>query len=300
MNTHNDEITNICEQNNLEQPPNNKYLDNIQLYYNHISSFPLLKAKEEYDLVKKISQGDRQARNIMIMSNLRLVAKIARFYLDRGLPFLDLIQEGNLGLMHAITKFDPDKGNRFSTYATYWIKERIECAINTQVRTVRLPIHTIKKRNTYLRHVSELSQEMKVLPTRNDIINKFDYQIDDIIQMEYLTEKIIPLDTASSDIDNSLSDMFIDDESHNPEQQVISDSLNKTIVNYLYQLPPNQREILARRYGLLGYKVYTLDQMSEEIGLTKERVRQAYLDSLSFIRRKLISQNLTLDVLFNN
>lgn len=300
MNDSNNIIDELFEQETPPlQSPTTQAPDEIQLYFNDISSFPLLSAEEEIFLAKKALKGCLESREKMIKSNLRLVVKIARRYLNRGLPLLDLIEEGNIGLFHALKKFDPEKGFRFSTYATPWIKQHIEYAIMNQVRIVRLPVHIIKELNAYLRISRELSQDMKNPPTFDNIAKKMDCSVESVMKMMYLNEKIISLDVTANESNNPLLDILIDEEGLDPEQLTVYDDLKQKMVNLLYQLNFSQREVLARRYGLLGYNISTLDEVSKDIGLTRERVRQIQIEGLTILKKKLDSQNMNYEMLFS-
>lgn len=300
MNESNKIIDDLFEQETPPlQYPTTQTPDEVQLYFNDISAFPLLSAKEEISLTKKCLKGCLESREKMIKSNLRLVVKIARRYLNRGLPLLDLIAEGNRGLFHAIKKFDPDKGYRFSTYATPWIKQHIEYAIMNQARIVRLPVHIIKELNAYLRTIQELSNDMTNPPTFDIIAKKLNCSVESVNKLMYLNEKVISLDVSANETNNPLLDLLIDEEDLGPEQITVSDDLKQKMVNWLYQLNPSQREVIARRYGLLGYNISTLDEVSKDIGLTRERVRQIQIEGLSLLKKKLDSQNINYEMLFS-
>ncbi|MBT0722590.1 RNA polymerase sigma factor RpoS [Tatumella sp. TA1] len=276
-----------------------RVLDATQLYLGEIGFSPLLTAEEEIYFARRALRGDVSSRRRMIESNLRLVVKISRRYNNRGLPLLDLIEEGNLGLIRAVEKFDPEKGFRFSTYATWWIRQTIERAIMNQTRTIRLPIHIVKELNVYLRTARELTQVLDHEPTAEDIAHKLDKPVEDVSRMLRLNERIASVDTPiGGDSDTSLLDMISDDDENSPEYTNQDNDMKQSIVKWLYELNAKQREVLARRFGLLGYEPATLEDVGQEIGLTRERVRQIQVEGLRRLREILEGQGLSLDALF--
>ncbi len=276
-----------------------KSLDATQLYLGEIGASPLLSAEEEVFYARKAQRGCDKSRDKMIESNLRLVVKIARRYNNRGLALLDLIEEGNLGLIRAVEKFDPERGFRFSTYATWWIRQTIERAIMNQTRTIRLPIHVVKELNVYLRASRELSQSLDHEPTAEDIAEKLDKPVEDVSRMLSLNERIASVDTPFiSDSDKSLLDTITDERDMGPAERLQDDDMKNNIGVWLNELGDKQREVLARRFGLLGYEPSTLEEVGAEIGLTRERVRQIQVESLRRLRQILDKQDLSLDALF--
>ncbi|WP_431522647.1 RNA polymerase sigma factor RpoS [Rosenbergiella epipactidis] len=276
-----------------------RVLDATQLYLSEIGFSPLLTAEEEILFARRALRGDVASRRRMIESNLRLVVKISRRYNNRGLPLLDLIEEGNLGLIRAVEKFDPEKGFRFSTYATWWIRQTIERAIMNQTRTIRLPIHIVKELNVYLRTARELTQVLDHEPTAEDIAQKLDKPVEDVSRMLRLNERIASVDTPiGGDSETSLLDMISDDDDNSPEYTNQDNDMKQSIVKWLYELNAKQREVLARRFGLLGYEPATLEDVGQEIGLTRERVRQIQVEGLRRLREILEGQGLSLDALF--
>ena len=258
-----------------------KNLDATQLYLGEIGFSPLLSAEEEVYFARKALKGCEASRKRMIESNLRLVVKIARRYNNRGLALLDLIEEGNLGLIRAVEKFDPERGFRFSTYATWWIRQTIERAIMNQTRTIRLPIHVVKELNVYLRTARELTQKLDHEPTAEEIAESLDRPVEDVSKMLRLNEKITSVDTPiGGDNDKALLDIIADERGYEPESEVQNKDINRHIVDWLGELNPKQREVLARRFGLLGYEPSTLEDVGREIGLTRERVRQIQVEAL--------------------
>jgi len=283
---------------NKQDKPKN--LDATQLYLGEIGFSPLLSAEEEVYFSRRALKGDEASRKRMIVSNLRLVVKIARRYNNRGLALLDLIEEGNLGLIRAVEKFDPERGFRFSTYATWWIRQTIERAIMNQTRTIRLPIHIVKELNVYLRAARELSQKLDHEPTAEEIAESLDKPVQDVTKMLRLNEKITSVDTPiGGENDKVLLDVIADDKGHGPEEDIQDSDIKLNIIKWLEDLSPKQREVLARRFGLLGYEPSTLEDVGVEICLTRERVRQIQVEALRRLRDMLGHKGLDLEALFN-
>lgn len=284
----------------LSQDDQPKNLDATQLYLGEIGFSPLLTAEEEVYFARKALRGCEASRKRMIVSNLRLVVKIARRYNNRGLALLDLIEEGNLGLIRAVEKFDPERGFRFSTYATWWIRQTIERAIMNQTRTIRLPIHVVKELNVYLRAARELSQKLDHEPTAEEIALALDTPVEDVTKMLRLNERITSVDTPiGGDNDKALLDILADDKEFGPEENLQDSDIKMNIVGWLQELNPKQREVLARRFGLMGYEPSTLEDVGSEIGLTRERVRQIQVEALRRLRDMLSHKGLSLDNLFS-
>ncbi|GGQ14103.1 RNA polymerase sigma factor RpoS [Shewanella litoralis] len=278
-----------------------KNLDATQLYLGEIGFSPLLTAEEEVYFSRKALKGCEKSRNRMIESNLRLVVKISRRYNNRGLALLDLIEEGNLGLIRAVEKFDPERGFRFSTYATWWIRQTIERAIMNQTRTIRLPIHVVKELNVYLRTARQLAQKLDHEPTAEEIAEKLDVSTGDVSRMLKLNERITSVDSPlGGDNEKALLDVIADDDSVGPDHQVQTEDLSNSIVGWLNELNTKQREVLARRFGLLGYEPSTLENVGAEIGLTRERVRQIQVEALKRLKDLLGSQGLSVEALFRD
>lgn len=301
-----DEADNVSELDDidayLESSDSAKQLDATQLYLNEIGYSGLLSAEEEVSLSRAALNGDEAARERMIVSNLRLVVKIARRYNNRGLALLDLVEEGNLGLIRAVEKFDPERGFRFSTYATWWIRQTIERALMNQTRTIRLPIHVVKELNLYLRTARRLAQELDHEPTAEDIARASDSKVENVHKMLKLNERISSMDTpigAEGD-QKALLDFVADEQSLLPDARLEDSKLKKNIVEWLHELQPKQREVLARRFGLLGHEPATLEDVGAEIGLTRERVRQIQVEALKRLKEILRIQGLDLDAVFND
>ena len=296
-------LTNDAELENddaiFSQDDQPKNLDATQLYLGEIGFSPLLTAEEEVYFARRSLKGCEASRKRMIVSNLRLVVKIARRYNNRGLALLDLIEEGNLGLIRAVEKFDPERGFRFSTYATWWIRQTIERAIMNQTRTIRLPIHVVKELNVYLRASRELSQKLDHEPTAEEIALALDKPVEDVTKMLRLNERITSVDTPiGGENDKALLDIIADEKEFSPEESLQDSDIKSNIVTWLEELNPKQREVLARRFGLMGYEPSTLEDVGAEIGLTRERVRQIQVEALRRLRDMLGHQGLSLENLF--
>jgi RNA polymerase nonessential primary-like sigma factor len=276
-----------------------KNLDATQLYLNEIGFSPLLSPEEEVYFARRALQGHEDARKRMIESNLRLVVKIARRYVNRGLTLLDLIEEGNLGLIRAVEKFDPERGFRFSTYATWWIRQTIERAIMNQTRTIRLPIHVVKELNVYLRAARELTQKLDHDPSPEEIAMLLDKPLDDVKKMLGLNEQVSSVDSPLGyDSDKSVLETLADNGSADPAEVLQDSDLKGNIDMWLDQLSEKQREVVARRFGLRGFEMSTLEEVGREIGLTRERVRQIQVEALKRLRDILEKQGLGSDSLF--
>lgn len=276
-----------------------KIMDATQLYLGEIGFSPLLTAEEEVYYARRSLRGDEVSRKRMIESNLRLVVKISRRYNNRGLSLLDLVEEGNLGLIRAVEKFDPEKGFRFSTYATWWIRQTIERAIMNQTRTIRLPIHIVKKLNVYLRTARELAHKLTHEPTAEDIAKELDVSAKEVSKILKLNERISSVDIPiGNNSDKELLDIIPDRKEATPENELQNDDMKLRIVDWLEDLNPKQREVLARRFGLLGYEAATLENVGKEIGLTRERVRQIQVEALKSLRDVLSHQGLSIESLF--
>ena len=273
---------------------NAKSLDATQLYLNEIGFSPLLTAEEEVYFSRLALKGCEASRKRMIESNLRLVVKIARRYLNRGLSLLDLIEEGNLGLIRAVEKFDPERGFRFSTYATWWIRQTIERAIMNQTRTIRLPIHVVKELNVYLRVARELAQKLDHEPSAEEIAAKVDKPVETVERMLGLNERISSVDIpVGKDYDKSLLDTIPDQENSDPASLLQNTNISGNLEKWLNALPDKHAEVLSRRFGLRGYEMSTLEEVGSEIGLTRERVRQIQVEALRKLREIVEKNGLT-------
>ena len=274
--------------------------DATRAYLNELSKSQLLTADEEKIYGKRALQGDPDARKIMIESNLRLVVKISRRYLNRGLPLLDLIEEGNLGLIRAVEKFDPDRGFRFSTYATWWIRQTIERAIMNQTRTIRLPIHIVKEMNVYLKAQRNLAQQLDHEPTADDIAKHLDRPVKTVNKMLKLNERVTSVDVSyGKDFDKPLLETITEEESRSPVEILQEDLIQNNVAHWVYQLADKQREVICRRYGLCGFESATLEQVAMELGVTRERVRQIQMDGLKRLKEILEDTGYSFESIFN-
>jgi len=279
--------------------PDNEFLNDVtQIYLNEIGVNPLLTAEEEVTLARRVRQGDFLARQKMIERNLRLVVNIAKHYLNRGIPLLDLVEEGNLGLIHALEKFDPERGFRFSTYATWWIRQNIERAIMNQSRTIRLPVHVVKELNQVLRAQRSLESSAGGASI-DDIAARLQRPVEEVRQILSLNEHTASLD-APLDIDPNLSigESLADELSDGPEESIQNAEIEALIRHWIDQLTDKQRMVIQRRYGLDECDVQTLEELALQLGLTRERVRQIQLEALAQLRRILKRRGVSRDVLF--
>ena len=273
--------------------------DVTQIYLNEIGMSALLKPDEERELARRVVQGDFQARQKMIEHNLRLVVNIAKHYINRGMTLLDLIEEGNIGLMHALEKFDPERGFRFSTYATWWIRQSIERSIMNQSRTIRLPVHVIKELNVYLRAQRHLEARHGQEPTVEEIADFVGKDVDDVRRIMSLNERVASLD-APLDIDPMLTigESIPDDQHDGPETMLQNAEIERYMREWIKQLSDKQRMVIERRYGLNGYEVCTLEDLADSLNLTRERVRQIQIEALEQLRRILRRYGVSRDVVF--
>ncbi len=289
------------EKEQLAHSKAEKVLDAASLYLKEIGYAPLLTKEEEVYYARLIHKGDESARKRMIESNLRLVVKIARRYVNRGLSLLDLIEEGNLGLMRAVEKFDPELGFRFSTYATWWIRQSAERALMNQTRTIRLPIHVVKELNVYLKASRQLAQELEHDPTAEEIAHSMDKTVADVSRMFRLNERVGSVDVPlGKDGDRTLVETLADSHPCDPEELVEDNDLISSVETCLSELSDKQREVIARRFGLRGHDVSTLEEVGREIGLTRERVRQIQVEALHRLRDIMQKQGLDGHLLFED
>ncbi|MDX1605783.1 MAG: RNA polymerase sigma factor RpoS [Candidatus Competibacterales bacterium] len=281
-------------------PNSSEELDPTRLYLSEIGHAPLLTAEQEIYYARRAQRGDAAARNRMVECNLRLVVKIARRYINRGLTLLDLIEEGNLGLIHAVEKYDPERGFRFSTYATWWIRQTIERGIMNQTRTIRLPIHIIKEINICLRTARQLTQTLDHEPTPEDIAAVLERPLDEVERMMGLNERVGSVDMPiGKDEDRSLLDAIPDGCNPDPARLLQDQDLQEKLDDWLNQLTEKQRAVVERRFGLNGRERATLEQVGREIGVTRERVRQIQIDALRKMRRILEGDGFSQELLRN-
>ncbi len=272
--------------------------DVTQHYLNEIGAKPLFTPEEEFDWACRARNGEFAARQRMIEHNLRLVVNIAKHYLNRGIPLLDLIEEGNLGLIHAIEKFDPGRGFRFSTYATWWIRQSIERAIMNQSRTIRLPVHVVKEINLILRAVRHLESANGRETSLEQIAHLIDRPLDAVRRALVLNEHIASLDAPLEiDPNHTIADAIADDNAIDPEDLLQSNEVGDLVSLWVEQLPEKQQRVLARRYGLGGEEISTLEEIAADLGLTRERVRQIQIEALDQLRRVIKRGGVTRDSL---
>ena len=270
--------------------------DPTRIYLSEIEGSTLLTADEEVFYSRKAQRGDSAAKDKMIECNLRLVVKIARRYMNRGLPLLDLIEEGNLGLIRAVEKFDPERGFRFSTYATWWIRQTIERGLMNQTRTIRLPIHVIKELNTYLRAARRLTQDLNQEATAEDIARSMNKPIEDVERMLKLAERVTSVDIPmGGDGERPLLDIIPDENNPDPSFILQDESVLSHLDDWLDELDEKQREVVVRRFGLRNHPRGTLEEVGLELGVTRERVRQVQMEALRRLRRILESSGYSRD-----
>ena len=272
--------------------------DPTGLYLSEIGISPLLTADEEKSFARRALSGDEAARQRMIESNLRLVVKIARRYTNRGLPLLDLIEEGNLGLIHAVKKFDPERGFRFSTYATWWIRQNIERAIMNQSGTVRLPVHIIKNINSCLRAARSIRQHQVEEPTAADIAAYLDRDIADVERLMSLHNRVT-IRSGSAEEGGSPVDRLMARREAEPSRRAHKVGVCDMVDIWVCKLSDRQRAVVERRFGLHGHHRATLEQVGDEIGVTRERVRQIQLDALKNLRAMIERNGLSGDVILD-
>ncbi len=274
------------------------FSDVTQLYLNEIGANPLLTAEEEVRLARLVRLGDFDARQTMIERNLRLVVNIAKHYLNRGIPLLDLVEEGNLGLMHALEKFDPERGFRFSTYATWWIRQNIERAIMNQSRTIRLPVHVVKELNQVLRAQRSIEAASNGESTLEEIAQRLDKSVEEVRVILALSEHTASLD-APLDIDPSLSigESLADDHADTPDLQIHAGEVETLVRQWIKMLNDKQRLVIRHRYGIDECELLTLEELALRLELTRERVRQIQLEALGQLRRILKRYGISRDAL---
>lgn len=275
--------------------------DPTEMYLREIGAAPLLTAAEEIYYSRLSLGGCLESKRKLIESNLRLVVKIARRYLNRGLALLDLIEEGNLGLIRAVEKFDPEKGFRFSTYGTWWIRQNIERALMNQTRTIRMPVHVVKALNGYLRAKRHLSHRSDEEPSIEAIAKHLDIPPKEIDRLFSLNERMTSLDTpVGNEEDKTLIETIKDDNQVCPEEHTVMNDLNANIDKWLDELNEKQQSVMLRRFGLRGFEALTLEEVGAQVGLTRERVRQIQVEALKKLRDIMESQGLSADLFFEN
>jgi RNA polymerase primary sigma factor len=261
--------------------------DSVRLYLREIGKIPLLSAEEELALAKRVVAGDKDAKDKMAEANMRLVVSIAKRYVGRGLDLLDLIQEGNTGLLRAVEKFDPEKGFKFSTYATWWIRQAITRAIADQARTIRIPVHMVETINKLLRTQRRLTQELNREPTNEEIAAAMELDVDKVEHIMKIKQDISSLDASIRDDEEEsvLADFIEDEDTISPEESATSQLLKEQVKSMLGALTEREQKILKLRFGLEDGKQHTLEEVGQEFSVTRERIRQIEAKALAKLRK---------------
>lgn len=263
--------------------------DSVRMYLREIGKIPLLTQEEEQELAKKAIQGDKKAKDKLAEANMRLVVSIAKRYGGRGLDFLDLIQEGNTGLLRAVEKFDPDKGFKFSTYATWWIRQAITRAIADQARTIRIPVHMVETINKVLRTTRRLTQDLNREPTNQEIADAMGMEVEKIEYVMRIKQDIASLDASvgrdGDDEESVLGDFVEDSERDSPEDATANQILKEQIAEILTTLSEREQKIIRLRFGIGGGRPHTLEEVGNEFSVTRERIRQIEAKALSKLRK---------------
>ena len=282
------------ESEDLDSLTTGQYLDDVsddsvRLYLREIGKIPLLSAEEEMDLARRIVEGDKKAKDKMAEANMRLVVSIAKRYSGRGLDFLDLIQEGNTGLLRAVEKFDPDKGFKFSTYATWWIRQAITRAIADQARTIRIPVHMVETINKLLRTQRRMTQELNREPTIEELSKELDMEPEKIEYVIKIKQDISSLDAGvgrdGEDDDSVLQDFIVDEDTVSPEDSASNQLLKEQVQEILSSLSDREQKIVRMRFGLDNGKNHTLEEVGQEFAVTRERIRQIEAKALAKLRK---------------
>ena len=282
------------ESEDLDSLTTGQYLDDVsddsvRLYLREIGKIPLLSAEEEMDLARRIVEGDKKAKDKMAEANMRLVVSIAKRYSGRGLDFLDLIQEGNTGLLRAVEKFDPDKGFKFSTYATWWIRQAITRAIADQARTIRIPVHIVETINKLLRTQRRMTQELNREPTIEELSKELDMEPEKIEYVIKIKQDISSLDAGvgrdGEDDDSVLQDFIVDEDTVSPEDSASNQLLKEQVQEILSSLSDREQKIVRMRFGLDNGKNHTLEEVGQEFAVTRERIRQIEAKALAKLRK---------------
>ena len=266
----------------------NSEQSSLDIYLKQISEIPLISVEEEIELAKKISKGDDEARKKMITANLRLVVKIAQDYSNIGLSLLDLINEGNIGLMKAVERFDPSKGGKLSTYASWWIKQSIKRALANQSKTIRLPVHMVDRVTQIRRTTQQLSEKLGREPSDEELAEEMKIPVSRITHLKSVSKKPASLDSPINDEDGSnLGDLVPDEKSTSPLEKLQSKSLVGDVDKVLSTLEPREADIIRLRFGLEGRDPKTLEEVGEQIGITRERVRQLQEQAIRQLRKSM-------------
>jgi RNA polymerase primary sigma factor len=270
--------------------------DSVRLYLREIGKIPLLNAEEELALAHRVVAGEKKAKDKMAEANMRLVVSIAKRYSGRGLDFLDLIQEGNTGLLRAVEKFDPDKGFKFSTYATWWIRQAITRAIADQARTIRIPVHMVETINKLLRTQRRMTQELNREPTIEELGKELEMEPEKVEYVMKIKQDITSLDAGvgrdGDDEDSVLRDFIEDEDSATPEESAASQLLKEQVQSILSTLSDREQKIIKMRFGLENGKSHTLEEVGQEFAVTRERIRQIEAKALAKLRKHKDSKKL--------
>jgi len=270
--------------------------DSVRLYLREIGKIPLLSAEEELALAQRVVAGDKKAKDKMAEANMRLVVSIAKRYSGRGLDFLDLIQEGNTGLLRAVEKFDPDKGFKFSTYATWWIRQAITRAIADQARTIRIPVHMVETINKLLRTQRRMTQELNREPTIEELAKELEMEPEKVEYVMKIKQDITSLDAGvgrdGDEEDSVLRDFIEDEDSATPEESAASQLLKEQVQEILSTLSDREQKIIKMRFGLENGKSHTLEEVGQEFAVTRERIRQIEAKALAKLRKHKDSKKL--------
>lgn len=259
--------------------------DNVRMYLKEIGKISLLSLEEEQELSRRVAEGDEQAKNILAESNLRLVVSIAKRYVGRGLLFLDLIQEGNIGLMKAVEKFDYDKGYKFSTYATWWIRQAITRALADQARTIRVPVHMVETINKMARIERQMTLELNREPTDAELAKKMGLSVDKIVEIRKISQDPVSLETPIGEEDDShLGDFLADERTMSPEEFATYEILKDELREVLDTLTVREKEVLELRFGLFDGSSHTLEEVGKQFKVTRERIRQIEAKALRKLR----------------
>lgn len=285
-----EEEVSLTEQNYLDDIAD----DSVRLYLREIGKIPLLNAEEELALARKVVAGDKRAKDQMAEANMRLVVSIAKRYVGRGLDLLDLIQEGNTGLLRAVEKFDPDKGFKFSTYATWWIRQAITRAIADQARTIRIPVHMVETINKLLRTQRRLTQELNREPSNEEIAKEMEIDVEKVEHIMKIKQDISSLDASVRDDeeDSVLADFIEDEDTISPEESATNQLLKEHVKDMLGSLTEREQKILKLRFGLEDGKSHTLEEVGQEFSVTRERIRQIEAKALAKLRKHKDSKKL--------
>ena len=284
----------VDEEEDIDTLNNNEYFDDVsddsvRLYLREIGKIPLLNAEEELALAQKVKAGDKKAKDKMAEANMRLVVSIAKRYSGRGLDFLDLIQEGNTGLLRAVEKFDPDKGFKFSTYATWWIRQAITRAIADQARTIRIPVHMVETINKLLRTQRRMTQELNREPSIDELAKELEMEPEKVEYVMKIKQDITSLDAGvgrdGEDEDSVLGDFIEDEDGQKPEDSATNQLLKEQVQAVLSTLSEREQKIIKMRFGLESGKSHTLEEVGQEFAVTRERIRQIEAKALAKLRK---------------